>query len=102
MLNQQRGSVILGIEHGHHHVTQGHGDAHGGHFDPQDMRNMGGMASRMKVTFAVYLTGALALAGIPPLAGFCWSSSAGRDRRLRRTPSRIPRWSCSPLWCWPR
>ncbi len=64
------GSVILGIEHGHHHATQGHGDAHGGHFDPQDMRNMGGMASRMKVTFVVYLTGALALAGIPPLAGF--------------------------------
>jgi len=64
------GSVILGIEHGHHHATQGHGDAHGGHFDPQDMRNMGGMASRMKVTFVVYLIGALALAGIPPLAGF--------------------------------
>ncbi|MCJ7677630.1 MAG: NADH-quinone oxidoreductase subunit L [Anaerolineales bacterium] len=64
------GSVILGVEHGHHHATQGHGDAHGGHFDPQDMRNMGGMASRMKVTFIVYLIGALALAGIPPLAGF--------------------------------
>jgi len=64
------GSVILGVEHGHHHATQGHGDAHGGHFDPQDMRNMGGMASRMKVTFVVYLIGALALAGIPPLAGF--------------------------------
>jgi len=64
------GSVILGVEHGHHHATQGHGDAHGGHFDPQDMRNMGGMASRMKTTFVVYLIGALALAGIPPLAGF--------------------------------
>ena len=64
------GSVILGVEHGHHHATQGHGDAHGGHFDPQDMRNMGGMASRMKATFVVYLIGALALAGIPPLAGF--------------------------------
>jgi NADH-quinone oxidoreductase subunit L len=64
------GSVILGVEHGHHHATRGHGDAHGGHFDPQDMRNMGGMASRMKVTFVVYLIGALALAGIPPLAGF--------------------------------
>jgi NADH-quinone oxidoreductase subunit L len=64
------GSVILGVEHGHHAATHGHGDAHGGHFDPQDMRNMGGMASRMKATFTVYLIGALALAGIPPLAGF--------------------------------
>jgi NADH-quinone oxidoreductase subunit L len=64
------GSVILGVEHGHHAATHGHGDAHGGHFDPQDMRNMGGMGPRMKATFVVYLIGALALAGIPPLSGF--------------------------------
>jgi NADH-quinone oxidoreductase subunit L len=36
------------------------------------MRNMGGLRSRMKTTFVVYLIGALALAGIFPLAGF-WS-----------------------------
>lgn len=71
------GSVILGVESGHHHVehdpalkkkfkTTGH------HFDPQDMRNMGGLRKRMKTTFWVYLIGSLALAGIPPLAGF-WS-----------------------------
>jgi NADH-quinone oxidoreductase subunit L len=36
------------------------------------MRNMGGLARRMKLTFAVYLVGSLALAGIVPLAGF-WS-----------------------------
>ena len=61
------GSVIQGVEHGHHHA------AHTGHdaeFDPQDMRNMGGLRSRMKVTFPVYLIGALTLAGIAPLAGF--------------------------------
>jgi NADH-quinone oxidoreductase subunit L len=40
--------------------------------DPQDMRNMGGLKDRMKVTFWVYAIGALALAGIFPLAGF-WS-----------------------------
>jgi NADH-quinone oxidoreductase subunit L len=62
------GSVIQGVEHGHHAVS-GHGEG-GGHFDPQDMRNMGGLRSRMRVTFWVYLIGALALAGIPPLAGF--------------------------------
>jgi NADH-quinone oxidoreductase subunit L len=67
------GSVIQGVEHGHHHVEE-HGKKHrsGGHFDPQDMRNMGGLRKRMKVTFWVYLVGALALAGIWPLAGF-WS-----------------------------
>jgi NADH-quinone oxidoreductase subunit L len=34
------------------------------------MRNMGGLQSRMPVTFWVYLAGALALSGIAPLAGF--------------------------------
>jgi NADH-quinone oxidoreductase subunit L len=47
--------------------------AHGGpEFDPQDMRNMGGLWARLPVTKWVYLIGALALAGIVPLSGF-WS-----------------------------
>ncbi|MHC1782618.1 MAG: NADH-quinone oxidoreductase subunit L [Anaerolineaceae bacterium] len=62
------GSVILGME------GSGHHDAHGEHaaepIDPQDMRNMGGLRSRMKTTFWVYVVGALALSGIAPLAGF--------------------------------
>jgi NADH-quinone oxidoreductase subunit L len=41
-------------------------------FDPQDMRTMGGLASKMPWTYRTYLVGALALAGIFPLAGF-WS-----------------------------
>lgn len=96
------GSVIHGVEHGHHHVAHGHG--HGDHhdtadmqkahqaeaeasaeelevsghvvqqdpFDPQDMRNMGGLRRRMPITYATYLIGTLALAGIFPFAGF-WS-----------------------------
>ena len=76
------GSVIQGMEQGLHHVEHDVGlkkklknegvfmSEH--HFDPQDMRNMGGLRSRMKVTYAVYLVGALALSGIFPLAGF-WS-----------------------------
>jgi len=41
-------------------------------FDPQDMRNMGGLWARLPVTKWVYLIGALALAGIVPFSGF-WS-----------------------------
>ncbi len=96
------GSVIHGVEHGHHSAharlgAHGHGgggghdgghDAHGhaaahdtahdehdehhDDFDPQDMRNMGGLRRRMPITFITYLAGTLALAGIFPFAGF-WS-----------------------------
>ncbi len=38
--------------------------------ETQDVREMGGLAKTMKITSIVYLVGALALAGIPPLAGF--------------------------------
>ena len=99
------GSVIHGMEHGHHEISHGHGSTHAaqgsggegeqgshlaaesdadhvssdkpGHhdddgFDPQDMRYMGGLRGRMRTTYIVYMIGALALAGIFPLAGF-WS-----------------------------
>jgi NADH-quinone oxidoreductase subunit L len=36
----------------------------------QDMRRMGGLKERMPVTFVAMLLAALAIAGIPPLAGF--------------------------------
>ncbi len=38
----------------------------------RDMREMGGLSRKMPVTCAVFILGALALAGIPPLNGF-WS-----------------------------
>ena len=87
------GSVILGLERGHHHLAhahheakpkkgkktskkdEGHGhadEAHGEVFDPGDMRNMGGLRKTMPVTFWLYMAGTLALAGLPPFAGF-WS-----------------------------
>ncbi|NJN79288.1 MAG: hypothetical protein HC797_01770 [Anaerolineales bacterium] len=91
------GSVILGLERGHHHLahadhhddghkkpklkgkkkkeeshdSHGHDD-HGEVFDPGDMRNMGGVRKTMPNTFWLYLIGTLALAGIFPFAGF-WS-----------------------------
>jgi NADH-quinone oxidoreductase subunit L len=70
------GSVIQGVERGEHVVE--HDPVlkkrmkHEAHFDPQDMRNMGGLRNRMKITFWVYLVAALALSGLVPLAGF-WS-----------------------------
>jgi NADH-quinone oxidoreductase subunit L len=93
------GSVILGMERGHHHLAHGnHGttkstdlghpatESHAIHsspespdpgkleevLDPGDMRNMGNLRRQMPVTFWLYLIGSLALAGIFPLAGF-WS-----------------------------
>jgi NADH-quinone oxidoreductase subunit L len=67
------GSVIHGMEHGHHAISHGSHDSHDEHaFDPQDMRLMGGLAKKMPTTALVYIIGAVALAGIPPLAGF-WS-----------------------------
>ena len=81
------GSVILGLERGHHHLAHGHHDDHGKGkkkdgkkkeehheevFDPGDMRNMGGLRKTMPVTFWLYMIGTLALAGIFPFAGF-WS-----------------------------
>ena len=40
------------------------------HEDAQDMRNMGGLRRAMPVTVAVMLVATLAIAGIPPFAGF--------------------------------
>jgi NADH-quinone oxidoreductase subunit L len=88
------GSVILGVERGHHHLAHGHHggkpkkgkkkegkkeqrhepvhEAEGEVFDANDMRNMGGMRRTMPTTYWVYMIGTLALAGIIPFAGF-WS-----------------------------
>lgn len=82
------GSVILGVERGHHHVEHAHHgkkgkskkgkqeehheESHGEIFDPNDMRNMGGLRNTMPTTFWLYMIGTLALAGIFPFAGF-WS-----------------------------
>jgi len=90
------GSVIHAMEHGHHaahghehadahdHDDEAHASAHQADeehhadlsgeeaFDPQDMRNMGGLWKKMPVTYITYVIGTLALAGIFPFAGF-WS-----------------------------
>ncbi|MBK8983282.1 MAG: NADH-quinone oxidoreductase subunit L [Ignavibacteria bacterium] len=42
---------------------------HGMHHE-QDIREMGGLKSKMKITYYTFLIGSLAIAGIPPLSGF--------------------------------
>ncbi|HET7376648.1 MAG TPA: NADH-quinone oxidoreductase subunit L, partial [Anaerolineae bacterium] len=90
------GSVIHGVEHGHHLAHEAHAEsqaAHGSHdehhdekpFDPQDMRNMGGLWNKMRTTSIVYIIGALALAGIFPLAGF-WSKDEILAEALGKSP----------------
>jgi NADH-quinone oxidoreductase subunit L len=74
------GSVILGIERGHHHAAHDHheededahhdGDYEEEIFDPGDMRNMGGLRQKMPVSFWLYMIGTVALAGLPPFSGF--------------------------------
>lgn len=56
------GSVIHAMHHAYH-------EAHSRQ-DPQDMRNMGGLRRQMPWTFVLMLIASLALAGVPPLAGF--------------------------------
>ncbi|MBK6779035.1 MAG: NADH-quinone oxidoreductase subunit L [Gemmatimonadetes bacterium] len=56
------GSVIHAMHHAYH-ATHSHEDA-------QDMRNMGGLAKYMPVTAGLMILATLAIAGIPPFAGF--------------------------------
>ncbi|MEP7346019.1 MAG: NADH-quinone oxidoreductase subunit L [Gemmatimonadaceae bacterium] len=56
------GSVIYAMHQAYHHT--------GNHDDAQDMRNMGGLKQYMPVTFILMWIATLAIAGIPPFAGF--------------------------------
>jgi NADH-quinone oxidoreductase subunit L len=77
------GSVIHGMEHGHHAAEHGHEDASRetrGHeevaassFNPQDMRNMGGLFRRMPGTAWTFVIGGLALSGFPIITAGFWS-----------------------------
>ena len=56
------GSVIYAMHAAYHHT--------GNHDDAQDMRNMGGLRQYLPVTFVLMWIATLAIAGIPPFAGF--------------------------------
>ena len=75
MLFMASGSVIHEVHHAHDHLHEGD-DGHDHHdFDPQDMRNMGGLASKMPITSAAMLIGSMSIIGIPLIGGF-WSKEA--------------------------
>jgi len=61
------GSVIHAMEHVEHGL---HEEGVQAHFDPQDMRFMGGLKEYMPSTYKTFLIATIAIAGIPPLAGF--------------------------------
>ncbi|TRX56091.1 NADH-quinone oxidoreductase subunit L [Fulvivirga sp. M361] len=56
------GSVIFGLHELAHQKKLS--------FDTQDMRNMGGLRSKMPLTFAIYSISTLALMGVPMFSGF--------------------------------
>ncbi len=78
------GSIMVTLEHAYHraHSDSSHGHAeegiNGSRFYPDfggrdiDMRYMGGLRRHMPWTYWTFLIASLAIAGIPPLAGF-WS-----------------------------
>jgi NADH-quinone oxidoreductase subunit L len=57
------GSVIHALHHAYHEL-------HDHHSDPQDMRNMGGLRTKMPITFATMLAATCAISGVPFFAGF--------------------------------
>jgi NADH-quinone oxidoreductase subunit L len=61
------GSVIHTMEHVEHKLHDKGKDVH---FDSQDIRNMGGLRKYMPSTYKTFLIATVAIAGIPPLAGF--------------------------------
>ncbi len=71
MLFMASGSVIHEVHHAHDHLHHGSDDGHHD-FDPQDMRNMGGLASKLPVTATAMMFGSMSIIGIPLIGGF-WS-----------------------------
>lgn len=64
------GSVIHTMEHAIENHDAAQDAKTSNHLDPQDIRLMGGLRHAMPTTFRTFWIGTLAIAGIPPLAGF--------------------------------
>jgi NADH-quinone oxidoreductase subunit L len=79
------GAVIHAMEHAEH-VSGGHRS----YTEMQDMRNMGGLYAHMPWTARTFVVAVIAIAGIPPLAGF-----VSKDEILWRATSGG---HLTPLW----
>ncbi|MFN8448627.1 MAG: NADH-quinone oxidoreductase subunit L [Anaerolineae bacterium] len=71
-LADETGAIVPAEAHIEVHEEH-HEAAHGAHFDPQDMMNMGGLRRTMPVTFYTFMIGGLSLAGFPLLTAGFWS-----------------------------
>ena len=78
------GSVIHGMEATPEIEALHHKDEYAAQQTAQDIRNMGGLRTRMPWTFWTYTLGYLALAGVAPFAGF-WSKDEILADAFRRT-----------------
>src|SRR6266478_1688318 len=70
------GSVIIALHH------------------EQDMRKMGGLASRMPITWLTFLIGALALSAFPPFSGFYSKEAIIEAVHLSKLPGAYYAWLC--------
>ena len=75
MLFMASGSVIHEMHHAEEHLghcSEDEGHGHQGHapLDPQDMRDMGGLARRMPITSLAMLIGSASIIGLPFIGGF--------------------------------
>ena len=70
------GSVIMGMHH------------------EQDMRKMGGLWSKMPITYVTFLIGSLALCAIPPFAGFYSKDTIIEAAQLSTTPGSAYAYFC--------
>jgi NADH-quinone oxidoreductase subunit L len=92
------GSVIHGMHYVEHHGDgHGHGDSErdprltADPHDPQDMRNMGGLAALMPWTRRTYLIACFAIAGFPWAAGF-YSKDEILWKAMSNGSTLIPGW----------
>ncbi len=63
----------------------------------QDMRQMGGLGKKMPLTHATFLISTLAIAGIPPLAGFFSKDEILLSAFLGHTPGHLVYWGLATI-----
>ena len=66
----------------------------------QDMRKMGGLRRYMPRTWLTFLIATIAIAGIPPLAGFFSKDEILASAFLKRFQTLSPPWNSVPLLLW--